>query len=92
LPQYWKESVIVRIYKNGDTTGYSNFRGISLLPTTYKMLSNIIISRSTPYEDEIIGYHQCGYRRNRPSTDQIFDTNQIREECGSVMGQYLGRL
>jgi len=34
----------------------SNYGGISLLPTTYKIVSNII-SRLTPYVDEIIGDH-----------------------------------
>jgi hypothetical protein len=29
-----------------------NYRGISLLPTTYKMLFNILLSRLTPYAEE----------------------------------------
>jgi len=33
----------------------SNYTGISLLPTTYKTLSNILLSRLTPYAEEIIG-------------------------------------
>jgi hypothetical protein len=41
LPEEWKESVIVPIYKKGDKTDCSNYRGISLLSTTYKTLSNI---------------------------------------------------
>jgi hypothetical protein len=32
----------------------SNYRGISLLPTTYKILSNILPSRLIPYAEEII--------------------------------------
>ena len=41
LPDEWKESIIVPIYKKGDKTECNNYRGISLLPTTYKVLSNI---------------------------------------------------
>jgi hypothetical protein len=37
LPEEWKESVIVPIYKRGDTTDCSNYRGISLLLTRYKI-------------------------------------------------------
>jgi hypothetical protein len=37
----------------------SIYRGISLLPTTYKILFHIILLRLTPYVDEIIGDHQC---------------------------------
>jgi len=49
LPEGWKESIILPIYEKGDKTGCSNYKGISLLPTTYKMLFNILLSRLTPY-------------------------------------------
>jgi hypothetical protein len=42
-------------YKKGDKRDCSNYRGISLLSTTYKILSNILLSRLTPYAKEIIG-------------------------------------
>ena len=29
------------------------------------MLSNILLSRMTPYANEIIGEYQCGFRRDR---------------------------
>jgi hypothetical protein len=35
LPQQWKESIIVPIYKKGDKTDYNNYRGISLLSTAF---------------------------------------------------------
>jgi hypothetical protein len=72
LPDQWKESIIVPVHKKGDKTDCSNHRGISLLSTSYKMLSNILLSRLVPYIDEIIRDHQCGFRRNRSTTDQIF--------------------
>jgi len=43
LPEEWKESITVPIYKKGDTTDCSNYRGISILSTTYKILSNILL-------------------------------------------------
>ena len=54
LPEEWKESIIVPIYKKGDKTDCSNYRGISLLSTTHKILSNILLARLTPYAEEII--------------------------------------
>jgi hypothetical protein len=57
----WKESIIVPIYKKGDKTDYSNYRGISLLSTSYKMLSDILLSRLSPHINKIIGEHQCGF-------------------------------
>jgi len=62
LPEEWKESIIVPIYKKGDKTGCNNYRGISRLPTTYKILSNILLSRLTPYAEEIIGDHRSGFQ------------------------------
>jgi hypothetical protein len=52
----------------------------SLLSTTYKILSNILLSRLTPYAEEIIGAHQCGFRRSRSTTDHIFCICQILEK------------
>jgi hypothetical protein len=80
LPKEWKESVIVPIYKKGDKTDCSNYRGISLSSTTYKILSNILLSRLTPYAKEIIGDHQCGFQRNLSTTDHIFSIRHILEK------------
>jgi hypothetical protein len=44
LPEEWKESVIVPIHKKGDKTDCNNYRGISFVPTTYKILSIILLS------------------------------------------------
>jgi hypothetical protein len=80
LPEEWKESIVVPIYKKDDKTGCSNYRGFSLLLTSYKMLSNILLSRLTPYAGEIVGYHQCEFRRNRSTTDPLFCIRQIFEK------------
>jgi len=61
LSEEWKESIIVPIHKKGDKTDCNNYRGTSLLPTTYKTLSNILLSRLIPYAKEIIGDHECGF-------------------------------
>jgi len=55
LPEEWKGSIIVPIYKKGDKADCSNYRGILLLPTTYKILFNILLSRLTPYSEELSG-------------------------------------
>jgi len=61
FPEKWKESIIVPVYKNGNKTDCSNYRGISLLPAMYEILSNILLSRLTPYTEEIIGDYECGF-------------------------------
>jgi hypothetical protein len=80
LPDQWKESIIVPVHKKGDKNDCNNYRGISLLATAYNILSNILLSRLGLHTDEIIGDHQCGFRRNRSTTDQIFCFRQILEK------------
>ena len=71
----WRRPITLAIYihlpirKKEDKTDCNNYRGISLLPTTYKSLSNILLSRLIPYAKEIIAEHQCGFRRNRLTID-----------------------
>jgi hypothetical protein len=64
-----------------------NYRGIALLSTSYKILSNILSDKPTPYADEIFWDHQCGFWRNRSTTDQIFCIWQILEKKWEYNGK-----
>ena len=92
LPEEWKVSIIVPIHKKGDKTNCNNYRGISLLPITYKNLSNILLSRLIPFSKEIIGDNQCGFRRNRSTIEHIFCIRQILEKNGNTMNQFISSL
>jgi hypothetical protein len=90
LPEQWRESIIVPVYKRGDKTDCGNCSGISLLSATYKVVSNILLSRLTSYAEEMIEDHQFGFRRNRSTTDHVFCIRQIRKkkwEDSEVMHQ-----
>jgi hypothetical protein len=65
LPDQWKKS-IVPVHKKGDKSDCNN------LSISYKILSNILLLRLSPYIDEIIGDNQCGFQCNRSTTDQIY--------------------
>jgi hypothetical protein len=82
LPDQWKESIIVPVHKQGHKTDCSNYRGISLLSASHTILPNILPSRlsTSTYIVKITGDHQCGFRRNRSTTDQIFHIRQILEK------------
>jgi hypothetical protein len=80
LSHQWKESVVVPSHKKCDKTDCSNYRGTSLLSTSFKILSNILLSRLNPYADETNEDYQCCFRRNRSTTDQIFYIQQILEK------------
>jgi hypothetical protein len=79
LPDQWKGSIILPVYKTDNKTNCNNYGGILLLSTSYEMLSNILLSRFGPYIDEIGGDHLCGFRSNRSTTDQIFSIRQLLE-------------
>jgi hypothetical protein len=57
LPDKWKESIIVSIYKNFIKIDCSNYHGISMISTSYNSLSNVILSKISLHIDEIIGDH-----------------------------------
>ena len=59
------------VYKHGYNNNNNHY---------YKILFNILLSRLTPYAEEIIGDHQCGCRRNRSATDHILCIRQILEK------------
>jgi hypothetical protein len=74
LPDQWKQSITVLICKKSNKTDCNNYSGISLLSTSYKILSNILLSKLGPYirVDEIIMNHECGFRHNTSTMEQIF--------------------
>jgi hypothetical protein len=83
LSEEWTESITVTIYEKGDKTDSGNYRSMSLSSATYKILSNILPLRLSPHAEEIIGDHQCGFRRQRSTTDHIVCIRRIiREKMG----------
>jgi hypothetical protein len=64
LPDQWKESIIVPIHKNGGKANSNNYRGISLISTSYKILLDIHLE----------------FQHNRSTSDQPFCIHQILEK------------
>jgi hypothetical protein len=85
LPEQWKESIIVPIYKKGDETDCSKRH--MCLSTTCKILSNMLLSMLTPQAEEILVVHQCGFRRNRSTSDHIFCIRQKIDKNGNTKKQ-----
>jgi hypothetical protein len=67
MPHRWKESVVRPVSKAGDEAG----GGVSLLSTSYNIVSNILLSKLIQYAYEIIGDYEREFLRNRSATDQI---------------------
>jgi hypothetical protein len=72
LPEDWMRSIILPIFTKVDKTEFSNYRGISRLSITYKIEFKILLSEVTPNVVVISGDRQCGFRRSRSTTDDIY--------------------
>jgi sorting nexin-29 len=81
VPEEWNLGIICLINKKGDVMTCSNYRGINLLCTTYKIFSNILFKRLAPYVEDVIGDYQCGFHQGRSTSDQIFNLHQVFEKC-----------
>ena len=42
MPQEWETGLVINIHKKGTKSKCENYRGITLLPTAYKLFANII--------------------------------------------------
>jgi len=69
------------IYKKGEKSECSNYRGISILNTAYKTLATTINNRLKTYTEDLLSQEQNGFKRNRSTTDNIFKMRQILEKC-----------
>ena len=83
LPEQWKESIIVPNYNMGVKTDCSNHQCLPLLSTTHTVLSDILLSRLTPYTTKIISGHWCWFWLTRSTTDHTFFFCHILEKWES---------
>ena len=77
MPETWLEGTIVPLHKKGDKLDCKNFRGIALLNAAYKVFARWLFNRLSPHAEEVVGEYQCGFRRDRSTTDQIFNLRLI---------------
>ena len=80
IPQKWKEGLTITIPKKGDLRECKNWRGISLLNTTIKILAMIILDRISPTINAKLRNEQAGFRPGRSCTDHINSIRIITEQ------------
>ena len=83
MPEEWKKSAIVPIYKqNGDPREYRNFRGITLLEYGLKMFEKILKRRLRKLIT--VNNMQYGFSSGKGTTDAVFIIQQLQEKHQEV--------
>lgn len=78
IPDEWRTSITILLFKKGDKKLPENYRGINLLNSTLKLTTKIItnkIGSIITLSDE-----QQGFRSGRSCTDAVFVIRQIVEK------------
>ena len=79
IPEEWKQSFIVPIYKQkGDSLECGNYRGIKLMEHAMKIFERVLDSRLRKIVD--INEKQFGFRKGVGTTDAIFILRQLQEK------------
>lgn len=91
IPEDWKEDIIIPIFKKGDQPNCEKIQRHFLLSTCYRIISNILLSKLTSFTEDTIEVYQCGLRRNRSTTDQIFRIRQLLDKKWEI-GEAIHRL
>jgi hypothetical protein len=81
VPEDWKKRILCPIYKKGGILECKNCRGISLLNTTYKVLSNITFTCLLHYTETQADAYQCGFHAGKSTTDNMFVLQQILKKA-----------
>ena len=80
IPIDWRKAVIIPIHKKGSRQECDNTRGISLLSVPGKVFSRVILNRMTEKVNGVLRENQCGFRKGRGCSDQIFFLRQLIEK------------
>lgn len=79
LPAHWTTAVIHPLHKKGEKSNPDNYRGISLLDCTYKVMSRILYHRCRDQLEEELGEYQGGFRPWRSCPEQIITLKLIMD-------------
>ena len=79
-PTTWTQSLVITLPKKDNLQLYQNYRTISLINYTSRVMLKIILNRLKPQAEEIIAEEQAGFRAGRSTTEQIFNLRILGEK------------
>ncbi|KAL4092460.1 hypothetical protein QTP88_026961 [Uroleucon formosanum] len=79
LPEDWGTALVCPIHKKNDPQECSNYRGIALLDTTYKVLAYCILDRVRPIAETLLGDYQGDFKKAYDSIHRESLINILKE-------------
>lgn len=79
IPDQWKESRTILLFKKGDRENIANYRPISLLSVVYKIFTKILLNRMERILDDYQPNEQAGFRKKFSCMDNIQAVTQLIE-------------
>ena len=93
IPKIWRRPLVVAIPKPMKPIGDpKSYRPISLLCVLYKILERLIYAQVEPLIDLLLPKEQAGFRRGKPTVDQVVlltqnieDSFEAKKKAGAVV-------
>ena len=79
-PSPWTHSLIITLPKKDNSQLCQNYRTISLISHSSKVMLKVILNKLKPQAVEIIAEEQAGFRAGRSTTEQIFNLRIMCEK------------
>lgn len=78
-PESWKEGVIVPILKKEEERVVGDYRGVTLVPTLYKIYTSLLVERLREEVEGkgIIPRTQTGFRKGMGTIDNVYVLNYV---------------
>lgn len=79
-PAIWTKSLIIPLPKKGNLRQCQNYRTISLICHTSKIMLRVILNRLKKEAEEHLAEEQAGFRAGRSTVEQIFNCHILMEK------------
>ena len=79
-PAPWNLSLVITLPKKGNLQQCQDYRAISLISHSSKVVLKIILNRLKPQAEKVIAEEQAGFRAGRSTTEQIFNPRILCEK------------
>ena len=90
VPKQWLHASVTSLYKKGQKSLASNYRGISIGANMSRILSKIITERLSAAYEKQLSEAQFGFRKNRSTTDAMFIMkNVVDKHSGMLVAIYV---